>query len=85
MENYQKDTPEKNSKNPIQDLNSSMQEKSQMGESLALSEGKSQLDTFVLFIKSNWRTVLAELVAAGVAAYLTHGEQEKAHKEATKN
>ncbi len=39
-----------------------------------------QLDQFVTYMKGNWKTILSELVAAGVSAYLAHGAKEKSSK-----
>ncbi len=35
-------------------------------------DGDSIFDQFTSFMKSNWRPLLMEMVAAGVTAYMTH-------------
>jgi hypothetical protein len=47
---------------------------------LPTGEGGNQLDQFVTYMKANWKTILTELVAAGVSSYLAHGIKDKASK-----
>jgi hypothetical protein len=49
---------------------------SQSGQSEQSSQSSEggQLEQFVSYMKTNWKTLLTELVGAGVTAYLTHGK-----------
>ena len=73
MSNHQETFNEKNS------AKSQMQTKENKDTTkVPNTESGSQLDQLVSFIKNNWKSVLTELVSAGVAAYLAHSAKEKA-------
>jgi hypothetical protein len=47
-------------------------------------QGGEKLEQLTSFIKENWKTILTDLVTAGVNAYLIHGKKTKEANEKTR-